>query len=464
MNYNWTPLVVIGIIAAAIIVANIMRRRIGFVRRGLVPTAVIAGFLLLILRSVGWLRIDVVFLEQLTYHGIAIGFIAMALRIQKPDSRAAKFIGAKSGALIVATYLIQALSGLAITIILFFTFIPKLFPAAGILLPMAFGQGPGQANNVGQSYELLGFVGGRSFGLALAASGYLCACIVGVVYLNVLAKKRGISRRDTDELASNTSLAFYEDKGEIPIAESIDKFSIQVALVILSYMIAYGLTLGVTSLLTRVAPGVASLVNSLLWGFNFIIGSVIAMGVRALLGFSYKHNIIRHQYQNSYLLSRIAGVSFDVMIVAGITSIEITELAGLWLPFTLLSLAGAATTYFYIRMVARKIYPDYFAEGFVSMYGMLTGTISSGVLLLREIDPDLSTPAANNLIAGTSYGIIFGAPLLIIINLAASSIPMLFVSVGIIAVYFYLLHRFVMRFDGVNKKGDSTKETSENTD
>jgi hypothetical protein len=41
---------------------------------------------------------------------------------------------------------------------------------------------------------------------------------------------------------------------------------------------------------------------------------------------------------------------------------------------------------------------------------------------------------------------------------------MLFVSVGIIAVYFYLLHRFVMRFDGVNKKGDSTKETSENTD
>ena len=33
MNYNWTPLVVIGIIAAAIIVANIMRRRIGFVRR-----------------------------------------------------------------------------------------------------------------------------------------------------------------------------------------------------------------------------------------------------------------------------------------------------------------------------------------------------------------------------------------------------------------------------------------------
>ena len=39
------------------------------------------------------------------------------------------------------------------------------------------------------------------------------------------------------------------------------------------------------------------------------------------------------------------------------------------------------------------MYPGYVYEGFLSMYGMLTGTISSGVLLLREIDPDLETPS-----------------------------------------------------------------------
>ncbi len=31
------------------------------------------------------------------------------------------------------------------------------------------------------------------------------------------------------------------------------------------------------------------------------------------------------------------------------------------------------------------------------MFGMLTGTASRGMILLREIDPNYETPAANNL-------------------------------------------------------------------
>ena len=34
------------------------------------------------------------------------------------------------------------------------------------------------------------------------------------------------------------------------------------------------------------------------------------------------------QYQNNYLLSRISGLAFDLMIVAGIASIELRELTG----------------------------------------------------------------------------------------------------------------------------------------
>ncbi len=55
---------------------------------------------------------------------------------------------------------------------------------------MAYGQGPGQANNVGTTYETLGMDGGRSFGLSLAAVGYLVACVVGVIYLNILNSKK----------------------------------------------------------------------------------------------------------------------------------------------------------------------------------------------------------------------------------------------------------------------------------
>ena len=95
----------------------------------------------------------------------------------------------KSGATIVSTYSIQGIVGLIVSIFLAYTFIPDLFKASGLLLPMGFGQGPGQANNIGSSYEKLGFSGGRSFGLAIATTGFIDACIVGVIYLNLGAKK-----------------------------------------------------------------------------------------------------------------------------------------------------------------------------------------------------------------------------------------------------------------------------------
>ena len=73
------------------------------------------------------------------------------------------------------------------------------------------------------------------------------------------------------------------------------------------------------------------------------------------------------------------------------------------------------------------------------MYGMMTGTISSGVLLLREVDPQLKTPAANNLVIGSSFVILLGIPVLIFVGLAPNSTLMLFSVVGAILVYLAIL-------------------------
>jgi ESS family glutamate:Na+ symporter len=85
---------------------------------------------------------DLVVLEMVTYHGIALGFIAMSLQIHPDKGKSSgDMTGAKSGALIVSSYLIQAIAGLMITLFLAYTFMPDLFKAAGILLPMGYGQG-----------------------------------------------------------------------------------------------------------------------------------------------------------------------------------------------------------------------------------------------------------------------------------------------------------------------------------
>jgi ESS family glutamate:Na+ symporter len=411
------------------------------------PTAVLAGFIVLLLRISGVLYIDREFMEMVTYHTIAIGFIALSLQVPQKygDTGKSDFTGAKSGALIVSTYLVQGIIGLAISAGLAFTIMPGFFKAAGILLPMGYGQGTGQANNVGSTYETLGFVGGQSFGLSIAAMGYLVACVVGVVYLNILKHRGKITGGNYQTVSGSVTIDDFQSQNEVPVSESIDRLSVQFALILLIYLFTYLLTLGLTSLLETNAPGLSKAVSPLLWGFNFIIGSLLAIACRQ--GFKALTNakLMTHQYPNNYLLSRISGCAFDLMVISGIATINIEDLSGLWLPFALMSVAGGVITLWYLQWQCKKLYPDYYYEGMLSMYGMLTGTISSGVLLLRELDPSFRTPAANNLLAGSSFGIAFGAPILLLIGLAPQSDSMLFLTIGILIIYLLLLLLFMLK-------------------
>ena len=441
----WSFIIQLGLIAGAVLLANFLRQKLAFVRKSLMPVAVLAGFLLLIAKYLGIVKLDAAMMEMLVYHGIALGFIAMSLRVPaEKQSSGGDLTGLKSGAVIVSTYLVQGITGLLITIFLAYTFMPGLFKAAGLLLPMGYGQGPGQANNIGSSYEALGFTGGRSFGLSIAAAGYLVACVVGVVILNILSRRGRLGESRRSE-AEEPSVDFFQSKNEIPVSDSIDKLSVQIAMVILVYLATYLTAWGITSGIAALSAGLAGTVNTLIWGFNFIIGSALAILIRVLLEKGRRAGVIHRQYQNNYLLNRISGFFFDIMIVAGIASIDLEDIRGLWVPFVLMAVCGGVITWIHLRFVCRKVYKDYYYEGLISMFGMLTGTISSGVLLLREIDPDLSTPAANNLITGSSFGIILGAPILVLVGLAPKSDLMCFVTLGLVAVYMVLLELLIFK-------------------
>ena len=122
------------------------------------------------------------------------------------------------------------------------------------------------------------------------------------------------------------------------------------------------------------------------------------------------------------------------------------------MPFLLMAVLGGIVTYVYLYYMCKKMYADYFYEGLFSMYGMLTGTISSGVLLLREIDPNLETPASNNLISGSSFGILFGIPVLLLISFAAKSEVTVWVAFILVIVYMLLLIGFIFKVGNKKKK------------
>ncbi len=438
----WDVFVWGGVIAALLLVANLLTRKVGFIRKSLMPVAALAGFILLALRATGLLKFPAEMLEMVTYHGIAIGFIAMSLRTTKTEIKG--LFAFKSGALIVSTYLVQAVVGLAISALLYFTLMPALFPASGILLPMAYGQGPGQANNVGSTYEALGFIGGRSFGLSLAAAGYLTACLVGIWYTQRVIKKRGAEKKDVKIVSGSVVTEVFQEENEVPLDESVDRLSLQIALIMITYLITFLITRLITGAIAGIAPGAGKSIVPLFWGFNFITGSLVAMGTRGVLSKLRKSGVMTRQYQNNYLLNRISGLAFDLMIVAGIASIDISDLQGLWVPFLLIAVIGGIVTYIYLKWIVPRLSPTYADESFIAMFGMLTGTISSGILPLRQIDPEFKTPAADQLVVGSGTGILFGAPILILVGLAPNSTLMLFVTIALCAIYLAALVWFMV--------------------
>jgi len=147
--------------------------------------------------------------------------------------------GTSTGLLIVSNYLLQGVLGLVIMLVLSYTFMPDIFTAAGLLLPLSFGQGPGQANNIGTSYEVgYGFSGGASFGLALATMGFLWASIGGIIYINYLKRKNRFVCQ-SDKYSGRQNQPPVEDPDEIPLSEAVDRFTIQIALILGVYLVTY---------------------------------------------------------------------------------------------------------------------------------------------------------------------------------------------------------------------------------
>ena len=470
----WMFILVIAAILVALLIANILIQAIKPLKKALIPAPVLAGFLLLIFLSLfkkfsGHELFNTEVLEMITYHLLGIGFIATALKKKEKNDDEFKKKNSRgifnSSLVTVGGYLIQALVGLAVSVGLYFVLSGKVWPASGVLVPMGFGQGPGQALNWGKNYEdytlatsaFGSFTDGKSFGLAVAAMGFIAASVGGIIYLNIERKKGNIkfTSRSEEVLEKNT-LETYESSNEIPTSGTIDKFTVQFALVMLVYLISFGLILLCSRLCDN--SGVKFLINTvkpLLWGFNFIVGTGIAALVKALMEKFESAGAIKKRYINNYQLDRIGGVAFDIMVVAAISSINLEAFAKPEFIVPLLAMGILATilSYVYIKAICKHLFAKdgYYEESFLCLFGMLTGTASTGVILLREIDPEFKTPACNNMVFQTLYSIVLGAPVLLLMGTVGQGWKGLITAVIVFAAYFIFINVLIYR-DKIFKK------------
>ncbi len=422
-NYGpvWAFMVQLGLLLLFLMLGNVLRRTVPFFRKCLIPSALLGGTLLLIVdficKQFGAPLVDNRLMQTITYHCLAIGFAAMSLKTEKSTHKTNKTQVLEFGALQGGCYMLQAFTGLAITIVLFLLtrYSDQIVSyVCGLILPLAYGQGPGNALSWDINFTntpAAQFAGNGSFGLSLASIGFVVASIFGVLHINI-SKKRGLLSLRKAGPAEEPTL--QEEADEIPDSESVDKFTLQAGFVALAYALAFGFMclLGVLSDFT----------NSIAWGFNFLWASLAAMLIKVVVKHLRKRNVMHRVYINNYQMDRISGFSFDLMIVAGVAAIEINDIKNYILPVIILSAVGALTTYLYIRLASRECFKGFHHELFLMCFGTMTGTASNGVILMKQIDPGLRTPTSSLYILSNFPAMVMIAPLLFLLGFAAQSL------------------------------------------
>jgi ESS family glutamate:Na+ symporter len=446
VNFSWTVFIDFGLISAALLAATALRARLRFFQRYLVPNALTAGFLLLLFYNflAPRLGLSSAGLSDLIYHLLSLSFIAMSLR-KVPPRRAGRSILA-TGLVITASFTLQGILGLSLTLLLMLTVLPGLFPSFGLLVPLGFEMGPGQAYAIGIGWEALGFSGAGSVALTLAACGFLWACFGGIFLINLGVRRQWLDRKTRLNLQDRALRSGVHPPGEeLPEGarlttetEAIDSMSFNLAVVLSVYLLTFLLLKAITYLLSFLgADGRELAVN--LWGISFIFAALLALAVKGIASALR----VGHVLDNGSL-SRIAGTSVDILVAAAVGAISLVVVRRYWLPIVCMGIPAGLFTMLYILWLSSRLFHDHLFQRAIMFYGASTGTLPTGLALLRVIDPEFETPVAVDYLYGSGIAFFLVIPYILALNFPAYGFvrgePRFYwLFAGLVAAYLLLL-------------------------
>lgn len=409
---DWNVIIYFILIGVLIFVAKVLKTWVPGLNKVVIPSSLLGGFIgLVISLTLAPILInkptfiDTAYVESIVYHGLAIGFISLAL---KRDEKKLKKKIWSTGMLITSTYALQAIIG----IILVFVFFSQNFVGSGMLVALGFGQGPGLAISIGNMWNPMLNDHGATLGASYAFLGFVFGGTIGVTLINIFSRKRGLEKVESfEEEASNKETVEIDTIKEISI---LDGLTSQVVIISLIYGLVYVTLLGAKLLLAPLG-GIGDTVFGILKGFNFIIGIIYALIYKRILNrLANRGKNIRFM-TNNYMLSNISSLAFNIMIAGSVLTITLEFLKSYGVQLIVTTILAGFATLFYLRYMTKKVYSEYQEEYFIGLFGMLTGVASTGLALLKGIDPKLETPVAEEMVLGSGTAITMALPLFLIL-------------------------------------------------
>lgn len=369
--------------AVLLFAAKVLRCKLRFIQRAYIPAALIAGFLGLFLGPQ--------FLNVLPFSGeignypsilIAVLFGSMFVGTRGKVSVRSVLKGAGDTMLVNGA---SEMMQFAVFILIGVTVLPMAFSgindAFGLMLPSGFVGGHGTAAAIGGVLADAGWPDASTIGQTFATVGLLGGILLGVVLINVGARRGWTSViKGVGYLPEEMLTGLVPEGKAAPLGKSttngvsIDSLTWHVCLVLVSVGMAYLVNEGLKVALSGVSFPT--------YGLALLCGIVVQFLLKIVkLDSNVDKDVITH----------IGSSATDFLVVFGIASIKVSVVVQYWVPIIVLSVFGFLFVTVWLLLISRRFFRSYWFEHGIYIFGMSTGVLATGVILLRITDPEFRT-------------------------------------------------------------------------
>ncbi len=413
-----TMMIALAFTSVMLLLGMLLRANVPLFRKMLVPTSVLAGIVGFILLNLNLKIFDglssatftTIVNELFTLSFISIGLTSVGKKSEK-KGKTAKEIAQGSlgmGTIWCILYALQPLLG-ALVIVLIGSFF-GMNPIYGLLIPFGFAQGPGQAATFGGLFEEYGFENAAMVGLSFAVIGFLMAFFVGVILVK-LAMKRGIIKSQKSDVT--VERGYYKEPNENEVigyetthSGNIETLAFHFAIMGLCYLIAIGIS--------KLFSYLPSFLGSSMSGMMFMNGMLAAYLVKAVMKKLKLDGMIENTLQ-----SKITGFLTDFVVACSFMAVRIGVIGSVIVPILVVSAVGTVATVAICLYFGSRIGGKNDFERTLGLYGTSTGTVPSGIALVRMVNPKLTGTTAIEL-GMMNITMMLSAPVYLLILACAS--------------------------------------------
>lgn len=363
--------------------SKIIRIKVKVVQRLFIPSALIAGLLGLALGEQG-LNLLPFSGEMSSYPGILIAVLFASMFLGKQEKTSFKSMISSVG----DTFFVNAaaeMSQFGLFIILGSALLPVLFSgiqeAFGLMLPAGFIGGHGTAAAVGEALGASGWDEALSVGQTFATIGLLGGIGIGIILVNIGLRKGYVeSAGDMKNVLSEMSSGLVPEEERQSIGDatvnpmSIDPLTWHLALILIAVGAAYLVNMGLKVLIPSLAFP--------LYGLALLCSVVLQKALKS---------IKMDSYVDRRIITHIGSSATDYLIAFGVATTKISVVIKYARPILFLSALGFIFVVVWHFTVSRRFFRNHWYERSLYIFGMSSGVMATGVILLRIVDPEFRT-------------------------------------------------------------------------